>query len=179
MRFVRDPENRIVPDVGGKLPGRGVWICASRAGVAQAAEKGMFARAVKGAVAAGADLPDRVEAALVRRCIELISLARRAGETVSGYEKVTGWAREGSVGLLFTATDAAPNSRRKIAAMLPDGVSVLDAEELGRAFSRSRAVHVALRKGKLADKLRLEAERLRGFRGNPVTGETHGAEKRA
>ena len=47
LRFVVDPHGQIVPDIAGKLPGRGLWLTAQRAIVAEASSKRVFARAAK------------------------------------------------------------------------------------------------------------------------------------
>src|SRR5258708_3240659 len=72
IRFVIDPGQRVVPDLDGKLPGRGVYVAPERALVDRAVARGLFAKAVHARVKAGADLADQVAAGLVRRMIEAI-----------------------------------------------------------------------------------------------------------
>ena len=38
IRFVAGPDDQIVPDLAARLPGRGVWVTATRAAVQEAAE---------------------------------------------------------------------------------------------------------------------------------------------
>ncbi len=64
IRFVAGPDAQIVPDLKRNLPGRGVWVTASRELVEQAVKKGAFARGLKASVKADKDLPDLVEIAL-------------------------------------------------------------------------------------------------------------------
>lgn len=166
IRFVVGPDNAIVPDILGKLPGRGLWVGAERSLIETAVKKGRFARAARQSVNASEQLADQVEDLLTKRCVDLVALARRAGEAVAGYEKARSWLISGSGGLLVEASDGATGGRGKMTA-LANGVSivnVLSADELGGAFGRERAVHVVLAKGGLADKLRFEAQRLLGFR---------------
>ena len=40
IRFVAGPDGSVFPDLGRKLPGRGLWVAADRASVEQAAKKG-------------------------------------------------------------------------------------------------------------------------------------------
>ncbi len=47
LRFVIGPDAQVVPDVSGKLPGRGMWVTASAEILAKASQKGVFARAAK------------------------------------------------------------------------------------------------------------------------------------
>ena len=47
IRFVAAPDGTVVPDLKRKLPGRGVWVTASAATVAEAVKKGSFARGLR------------------------------------------------------------------------------------------------------------------------------------
>src|SRR5471032_3654676 len=69
MRFVADPDGQVVPDAAAKLPGRGLWVEASKAAIDKAVEKKLFSRAAKAQVTAGADLAVRAEKALVTRML--------------------------------------------------------------------------------------------------------------
>ena len=95
IRFVLSPDGLIVPDLAQKLPGRGIWVTADRDLIAKAADKGLFARAAKAPAKAPDGLADLVEAGQARRVVELISLARKAGLSVAGFEKVKGWLADG------------------------------------------------------------------------------------
>lgn len=166
LRFVVDPGGQIVADIGGKLPGRGLWLTAQRAIVAEASSKRVFARAAKAPVVVSEDLEDRVAALLVQRCIDILGLARRSGLAVAGFVRVKDALTAGKAALLVEAIDAAADGQEKLAALAPSlpRVACLDARELGVAFGRERAVHVALGKGRLVDLFIAEARRLQGFR---------------
>ena len=84
LRFVADPSGRIMPDVAGKLPGRGVWIEAKAATIAKAVTTRAFARSLKRPVEAPAELPELVEAQLRQRTLAAFSIANKAGELVFG-----------------------------------------------------------------------------------------------
>src|ERR1700761_8216807 len=79
IRFAAGPDGTVVPDVAAKLPGRGLWVEASRKSVTIAAEKKLFARAAKANVHATGDLAARTEQALVTRMLGDLGLARRSG----------------------------------------------------------------------------------------------------
>lgn len=171
LRFVIGPRGEVVPDPEGRLPGRGFWLSPGRDMVNTACAKGLFARAARKPVTVDADLGERVERVLAARCLNLIGLARRAGQAVAGFERVEAWLRTRPAGVLLAAADAAAAGRAKVRAMAP-GVPVLDlfsGAELGGALGRQESVHVVLAPGRLADSLLLEAGRLAGFRdGNHV-----------
>lgn len=182
IRFVRAPDGRVVPDLAASLPGRGAWVMAERGPLEKAVARRLFARAFKAEAAAAPDLTQQVERLLARRCIDLIGLARRAGEAVAGFGKVEGWARAGQVGVLLTAREGAEDGRRRLYGLAAGAprVGVLDAEELGLAFGRESVVHAAVAPGRLADRLVSESRRLAGFRAAPgAAGGVTGIERAA
>jgi predicted RNA-binding protein YlxR (DUF448 family) len=171
LRFVVGPDGRIVPDVAGRLPGRGLWLSPSRNVVKTACDKKAFARAARRAVETPDNLDDLAERLLARRLQEGLALARRAGVAVAGHEKVRAVLRSGPVGVLFAAADAGTDGQARRRALLdghaagtPALIACLSGSELGVAFGRDRAVHVAVRPGKLAERLVADAARLAGFR---------------
>ena len=174
VRFVVGPDHSVVPDVAGKLPGRGMYVTASRP-ILEQARKGQFARAAKAPVTVPDHLADEVERLLASRIVELVSLARKAGLAVAGFEKVKeklalageglgrgAWAR---VRVLLQASDGSERGKAKL--WTPEGAryfSCLTSEELGQAFGRSTVIHAALASGALADRVVEEAAKLRGLR---------------
>lgn len=173
LRLVIGPDGMVVPDIEGKLPGRGLWITPDRAVIAEALRRGHIAKAARQAVTAPPDLADRIEAGLTRRCLELLGLARRAGQAAVGYEKVRAWLAAGKAGLLVQAADASPEGKRKLQALSRGGVPVIEvltAAELAAALGRDTVVHVAVAPGRLAARLADEARRLEELRGRRADG---------
>ncbi|MBV9150816.1 MAG: RNA-binding protein [Alphaproteobacteria bacterium] len=169
LRFVIGPDGEVVPDVAGRLPGRGLWLTPRRDIVERALAKRLFARAARRPVVAAPGLADRVEALLARRCCDALGLARRAGAAVAGFERVGEAVRREQAALLLVAIDGAEAARRKLAAIAGDRpVAVLSAAELGVAFGRERIVHAAIAGGTLCDRLRVDLQRLAGFRAGPA-----------
>lgn len=167
IRFVAGPDGLVVPDLAEKLPGRGIWVCANRAAIDKAAVKGLFSRAAKAPVKAPEGLADLVEAGVARRLVELVSLARKSGRAVAGFEKVKGWLAEGRAKVLLQASDGSDRGKGKL--WTPTGgrwFGCLTASELGLSFGRDHVIHGALAKGGLTDKVILEAARLTGLRGH-------------
>src|SRR5437588_11375281 len=62
IRFVVSPDGQIVPDLKRKLPGRGMWITASRGVVAEAVRRHQFSRAFKRELRTPQTLPTDIEA---------------------------------------------------------------------------------------------------------------------
>lgn len=164
IRFVVGPEGMVVPDLAEKLPGRGLWVSADRA-VMEKAAKSAFSRAAKAPVTVPPDLADLIEAALAKRVVELVSLARKSGRAVCGFEKVKGWLADGKAKVLLQASDGSDRGKGKL--WTPPGgrwFGNLTSSELGLAFGRDSVIHAALAAGGLAERVVEEAAKLAGFR---------------
>lgn len=170
IRFVAGPDGVVVPDLARKLPGRGMWVAADRGSVETAGKKGLFARSAKAKLTAPADLADQVERLLRRRVLEGLGLAKRAGDLISGFEKVAAALETGKVAWLIEANDGAPDGRRKIMAVArrspgtPRLLAVYAAEELGLALGGENVIHTAFLAGRGADRWTFDVLRLSGFR---------------
>ena len=167
IRFAVDPDGNVVPDVQGKLPGRGLWMRAEGDMIRTACAKGAFSAAARRSVVAPVDLADQAEANLRRRCLDLIGLAKRAGELVGGFEKVRAHLRKSDAGLLLAASDGGDDGRAKVRALAPSAplVDLFDGAQLGGAVGRDRLVHAVVDQGKLAERLSMECGRLTGLVG--------------
>lgn len=166
LRFVIGPDRQLVADITGRLPGRGIWLSADRDSVKRALTRKLFDRAARQALRVDAGIADLIESLLAQRCVELLGMARRAGQAVTGFEKVRAEIRKGRAGLLLAAADGAADGRRKLRVLAPEApvAQALLADELGRAFGRGKVVHGVVAQGALARKIADEAGRLQGFR---------------
>lgn len=177
IRFVVGPDGSVVPDLEERLPGRGLWLTADAAAVTMAVRRKAFSKAARRAVGVPDDLSGVLEGLLERRCLDRVGLARRAGQLVSGYEKVREAlktrrvARAGEPGLLIQAADGSPDQRSKVSALAPDlpVVALFTRDALAAALGREVAAHAVVARGGLADGLRRDADRLAGLR-NSVVG---------
>src|SRR6195256_5308326 len=61
IRFVVSPQGEVMADLKRKLPGRGLWVSASRRAVAEAVRRNHFSRGFKRQVRAAATLPADTE----------------------------------------------------------------------------------------------------------------------
>jgi hypothetical protein len=142
-----------------------MWVTANRDALDKAG-KGQFSKSAKQAVTVPDGLVDEVERQLVRRVVDLIALARKAGLAVAGFEKVKGWVAGGErVRALLQASDGSERGKTKL--WTPEGAryyGCLTAQELGLAFGRGTVIHGALASGRLSDLVVDEAAKLRGLR---------------
>ena len=166
IRFVLGPDDMVVPDLAGKLPGRGIWVTARRGALETAVKKNLFARAARKSATVPPTLVGDVEARLVERLCGHISLARKAGQAVAGREKVLDWLEKGQVTLLLQASDGSPREKSRLRPPPGKGTRFegLTASELGLSFGREHVIHAALAAGGLAEKAREDAMRLSGVR---------------
>ena len=107
-----------------------------------------------------------IEAQLARRTVELISLARKSGHAVAGYEKVKDWLVKDYADVLIQSSDGSERGKSKLST--PYGGSFigwLTSDELGLAFGRETVIHSALASGGLTSRIVEEAKRLKGVRG--------------
>jgi predicted RNA-binding protein YlxR (DUF448 family) len=174
IRFVAGPDGLVVPDLGRRLPGRGVWVSANRTAVAAAVRRNVFARSLKQPVKAPADLPDLVERLLVRRLAEAVSLANKAGLLVAGFAKVEALLERGRARVLVHAREAANDGMAKLdrrfrALVGSDEAQAATVRELGGAelslaMGRPNVVHAAASEGGASQRILTEAARLRRYR---------------
>lgn len=165
IRFVAGPGGLLVPDVLGKLPGRGVYVAADRAALNRAVTKKLFSRALKQPVQVPDDLIVALERMLVRRVVGLLSLARKSGDAVAGYEKVKDWLSKEQAQVLLQAVDGSGRGKSKLSTPhFGRYIGWLTADELGMAFGRQTVIHAALASGGLGLRVVEEAQRLRGLR---------------
>ena len=166
VRFVVGPEDRLVPDTGAELPGRGIWVGADREALAEAIRRKAFQRAARRPLVVDPDLVRTVEGLLVARALGLLGLARRAGQVVLGFEKVKRLLDQNGAEILLQASDAATGGRGKLSARAGGAVEVSNftVAELSLALGRQNVVHAALCRGGLARRFLNETARVSGFR---------------
>jgi len=81
IRFVMGPGAIVVPDIGRKLPGRGVWVTARADRVAEAVKRQAFSRGFKTKAVASESLAAEIEALLTKDCLQALSMANKAGSS--------------------------------------------------------------------------------------------------
>jgi len=163
IRFVAGPAGEVVPDIKRKLPGRGLWISASRQAVAEAVRRHHFSRGFKANVRADPTLADDLETLLARSALEALGIAAKAGQVISGFAKVEGVLAQhrsrATLAALVHAADGAADGIRKLDALVRpnDGdpgqaptipiITCLTSAELDLALGRSNVIHAAVLAG--------------------------------
>ena len=156
IRFVRGPDGTIVPDLQARLPGRGVWVTAERKVLDEAVRRRLFARGLKVEVIVPDDLSDQTARLFSAGLLGRLGLARKAGQLVAGFAKVSAAIESGRAALVLVASDAADDGRRKMQAVIhrrfgPDGgPRVIDrwsSDEMSLAIGRTNVIHAAVLDG--------------------------------
>ena len=163
IRFVVSPSGEVMADLKRKLPGRGLWISASRQAVAEAARRNQFSKGFRRDVKVAPTLPADTESLLVRGVIDALAMAAKAGQVISGFSKVEGALEQrqaqNPVKALIHAADGAADGIRKLDAVVRQNtanngesreipvVTALTSEQLDLALGRSNVIHAALLAG--------------------------------
>jgi predicted RNA-binding protein YlxR (DUF448 family) len=181
IRFVVGPEGDVVPDLKRKLPGRGLWITATHAAVAEAAKRNVFARGFKRPVRADAALADRTGELLGRAALDALAIVGKAGRVVSGFGKVEDATIQPDLAAVIAASDGADDGKRKIAAALRRSVPARAGEvptigcftssQLDLALNRLNVVHAALLDGPVSETFLARTARFERYR-DENSGET-------
>lgn len=178
IRFVLAPDDSVVPDLKRVLPGRGVWVSATRATVEEAERRRLFARGFRQAVTVEPGLADRVDHLLERDALQALSLARKAGLLVTGFTKVETALMRGGVKALITASDAAPDGVRKMRAVVMrrygslsavPGLGIFASDQIDLALGLTNVIHAALLAGRASDAVVERAGRLARYRAKDAT----------
>jgi predicted RNA-binding protein YlxR (DUF448 family) len=172
IRFVLGPDGVVVPDLKRRLPGRGVWVTATRPALSEAVARKAFARGFKRDVRVGPELVELTEHLLARAALDALAVARKAGLLVAGFAKTEVALARQSVVALIAARDAAPDGAAKLAAALrrrpdADRIEIIDGfttAQLDLALGRSNVVHAALLAGPESEVFLTRYTRLTCFR---------------
>jgi len=166
VRFVVGPDGGAVPDVFCKLPGKGMWVSSKKSSLDRALSKNLFSVVSKKPVLINNNLSKQIEDSILKKLLNLISLARKANQAIAGFEKVKGSLETDRAVLLIQASDGSPREKSRLRPPIGDGtlINCLKMQELGLAFGRESVIHAAIMRGGLHKEITLEALRLGGIR---------------
>jgi uncharacterized protein len=177
IRFVVGPDGEAVPDVRNKLPGRGVWVTATRDALDAAIKRKAFARSFNREVRLPSDFVDRTERLLERAVLDALAVANKAGLALAGFTKTEAALANGKAVALLRAAEASSEGSRKLDAAgrrhesgePPPLVGFLTSAQLDLALNRLNVVYAALLAGPASETFLARCRRLERFR----TGEQH------
>ena len=166
VRFVVGPDGGAIPDVFCKLPGKGMWVSSKKSSLDRALSKNLFSVVSKKPVLINNNLSKQIEDSILKKLLNLISLARKANQAIAGFEKVKGSLETARAVLLIQASDGSPREKSRLRPPVGEGtlINCLKMQELGLAFGRESVIHAAIMRGGLHKEITLEALRLGGIR---------------
>ena len=174
IRFVVAPDGRPVADLKRRLPGRGIWVTATRQALRTAVARKAFARGFKRDVTLAPDFVETTERLIEQSALATLAMAHKAYRIALGFAKVdAALARERVVALVHAA-DAAPDGVRKLDALLRRRleaglakiaiVKAFTSAQLDLALGRPNVIHAALLAGRESEMFLARVERLGRFR---------------
>ena len=177
IRFVVGPNGEAVPDLKSKLPGRGIWVTATRDAMGEAIKRKVFARGFKRDVRLPPDLVDRTEHLLERAALDALAIAGKAGLVAAGFGKVETALENREVAAVLHAAEASSDGIRKLdaaqhrrrPAQPPVVIGFLSSAQLDLALNRTNVVHAGLLAGPASETFLARCWRLERFR----TGDQH------
>ena len=169
IRFVLDPEKILVVDINQNLPGRGYWVKAERRIILKAIEKNMLFKASKVKPYVSVDLLRIIEKQIKRKIIDQISLSRKAGKAIFGFDKIKSSLLSKSIGLLVQASDGSEREKRRLLnRSIPKIIdNCLTSSELGKVFKKEKVIHCAILRSSFVENIVFNANHLNNLK-NPV-----------
>lgn len=174
IRFVVGPAGEAVPDLKRKLPGRGLWVTATRDAIAEAVKRNVFSRGFKREMKVSRDLPAEIDCLLGRSALDALAIAGKAGNVVAGFAKVEAALSGSGVLALVHAAEAAPDGKRKLNSALQRNnqsqngqlalIEAFPGEQLDLALSRPNVVHAAVLAGPASETFLARVARLMRYR---------------
>ncbi len=163
VRLVVAPDGTVVPDLAGKLPGRGAWVHLRPACLSAAPRA--LPRAMKGKVDASA-LEQRVRDAVQQALQAGLSLAAAGGGVVGGRSAVEEALRQERAVWVLLADDAAERTERGLRAAageVPITTLPMTTEALGHATGKAPRAVLAVLDASCSVHLRRQLRRLRSL----------------
>ncbi len=169
IRFVVDPEKILIADIKQTLPGRGYWVKADRQTILKAIQKNIFTKKIDEKFTIDKNLLLRIETQIKNKVLQYISLSRKAGQAIFGFDKIKASLLNQSIHLLIQAEDGSNREKHRILTKtIPNVIdNCLTGSELGQVFGREKVVHCALFESHLIEKIIFNANRLNNLK-NPV-----------
>lgn len=157
IRFVLSPQGIVTADLVRRLPGRGVWVTATRAAVDDAVRRGVFARGLKAKAVAPPDLAAAIDRQLALQLRQSFAFANKAGLVTTGFTRAEAEIEAGRAATLVQATDAADDGRdrlaRKFHAIAAAAgrpaplIRLISVDEMSLAMGQPNVVHAVLAEG--------------------------------
>ncbi len=166
LRYVISPEQQILVDYRQKLPGRGVYTCCELDCVLKAVDRKQLQRGLKAEQLQleSGQIVDVINATLLQRIENLLGMARKSGQAISGSQAVLNGIKgnerfsfvlisdDVSTGIAQKIFSTAESQRVEVFQMFSKG-------RIGEILGKGERSVAALHAGKLAKAIKLEVQR--------------------
>lgn len=166
VRYVLSPQRELLIDYRQKLPGRGVYTCCEADCIVKALERRQLQRGLKAdpLQITPEQLVSQLQRSLLQRIENLLGMARKSGQAVSGSQAVLSGIKKNesfafilisedvSTGIAEKVLSASESRRIEIFQMLTKG-------RIGEVLGKGERSVAALHSGRLADAIKLEVQR--------------------
>ena len=163
IRFVLSSSNVLTLDLYNEFEGDEFYVLASKKELEKVCRH--FSKKYE-IVFQPADLVPRIDSILLKRIVGLISLARKAGKVIIGYEKLQRCLSVNKIVLLLQAKDGSEIRKRDL--MLPKPqkarIDCLNKGELGASFGKNAITAVGFLKSSFTNPLIFDTSRLESLR---------------
>src|SRR5262245_54795779 len=186
LRLVLGPDGAVFVDLLGRGPGRGTYVEADRAILEEALSPKGLGRIFKGkASELGAEARARLIVQTIEqleeRIIELVTLARRAGQLEIGMDATIRLCREDRAGtVVVAAKDISARSEEQLPSGGDPNVAVFRAgtkATLGARLGKDEVGVVGVRPSALSERIRIEGVRFQGLVKTPSSSSTNQVER--
>lgn len=166
--FAASPDGILIVDINKELPSKHVCIECRFDAINKAVESGIFQDAFGGDLKIPPDFADKILLLLHKKGQGMLSMARKSGLLVFGYEKVNASIKAGDADFILKASDGKSDTKHKTG--LNAGFlrisGVFTSIELGGVIGRGRVVHMAVLKGniKLSEKIAAILTKIENFK---------------
>jgi predicted RNA-binding protein YlxR (DUF448 family) len=151
LRFVMI-DNMLLPDFNKKLPAKGIYVTNSRFYLQKAIEKKIFNKVTRHNLKVNDDFIDIVDNLIKTKALNSISMAKKAGALVAGFEKVKEEIKKNNVEFIIDASNAGKDGKEKIAflAKTIEIFNLFSIDELDMILNKENTVHIAILKSDMS-----------------------------
>ncbi len=172
IRFIETPDSEVMPDLEGKLPGRGAYTCYNKHCLQTAINQRQFKRSLKHEVLVitAEQMTDHISCQLHHRIIRIIGIANKAGVIYSGNTLINeSLHTKKKPGLIIISSDISPSIGDKlIHTVVKHGVpyrSAMSKNEFGHILGKAPRSAIAVMSGNFVTQLIKAIDRYKNFLG--------------
>jgi len=166
LRYVLSPQQQLLIDYRHKLPGRGVYTCFALDCITKAVERKQFQRGLKDEYQSVTveEVVTSILGTLQQRIENLLGMARKSGQVVSGSESViNGLRKGGGLAVVLLSDDITSGVAGKVLSAAErhsvEVFQMFSKGRIGEVLGKGERSVAALTTGKLATAMKLEVQR--------------------